>query len=216
MLPWQQIDAVLLDMDGTLLDLHFDNHLWLTTVPQAIASSKNISVTEAQALVEEAYEEVAGTLNWYCLDYWQQRFNIDIVQLHESSVERIVLRDDCMPFLDSLKTMNKPRILATNAHPTSLALKLKHTELGSGLDHLMSSHETGYSKEDHRFWPQLFTRFDLTPSRCLFVDDNEHVLAAAKKAGIGFVIGVENPDSQLPHKHFDHFDSTSDLRTLIA
>ncbi|RLV57834.1 GMP/IMP nucleotidase [Parashewanella curva] len=216
MLPWQQIDAVLLDMDGTLLDLHFDNHLWLKIVPQAIASSKQISVIDAQALVEEAYEEVAGTLNWYCLDYWQQRFDIDIVQLHESSVERIVLRDDCMPFLHSLKTMNKPRILATNAHPTSLALKLKHTELGSGLDHLMSSHETGYSKEDPRFWPQLFERFDLTPSRCLFVDDNEHVLAAAKKAGIGFVIGVENPDSQLPNKQFDHFDSTSDLRTLIG
>lgn len=34
MFNWKTIDTVLLDMDGTLLDLHFDNHFWLSLVPQ--------------------------------------------------------------------------------------------------------------------------------------------------------------------------------------
>jgi 5'-nucleotidase len=32
---WREIDTVLLDMDGTLLDLEFDSHFWLSLVPQA-------------------------------------------------------------------------------------------------------------------------------------------------------------------------------------
>ena len=30
---WSRIDHVLLDLDGTLLDLDFDNHFWQTLVP---------------------------------------------------------------------------------------------------------------------------------------------------------------------------------------
>ena len=32
MIDWSRIDAVLLDMDGTLIDLRFDNHLWNVVV----------------------------------------------------------------------------------------------------------------------------------------------------------------------------------------
>lgn len=34
MLAWQEIDTVLLDMDGTLIDLHFDNYFWQRLVPE--------------------------------------------------------------------------------------------------------------------------------------------------------------------------------------
>ena len=34
MLPWFEIDTVMFDMDGTLLDLHFDNFFWLKLVPE--------------------------------------------------------------------------------------------------------------------------------------------------------------------------------------
>ena len=38
MLDWQDIHTVLLDMDGTLLDLHFDNHFWLEHLPKRYAA----------------------------------------------------------------------------------------------------------------------------------------------------------------------------------
>ena len=36
-LPWPEIHTVLLDMDGTLLDLRFDNHFWRELVPERYA-----------------------------------------------------------------------------------------------------------------------------------------------------------------------------------
>ena len=35
-LDWTSIDTVLLDMDGTLLDLRFDNWFWQEHVPDAL------------------------------------------------------------------------------------------------------------------------------------------------------------------------------------
>ena len=99
MFPWHKIDTVLLDMDGTLLDLHFDNHFWLTLVPQQLSQQNQISLDAAKLLVETAYHKVAGTLEWYCLDYWQQQLGLDILTLHYSLVARIQMRQGSLPFL---------------------------------------------------------------------------------------------------------------------
>ncbi|NLD01354.1 MAG: haloacid dehalogenase, partial [Gammaproteobacteria bacterium] len=48
-LPWAHIDTVLLDMDGTLLDLHFDNFFWLKYLPQCYAEKNNLSLAQADA-----------------------------------------------------------------------------------------------------------------------------------------------------------------------
>jgi 5'-nucleotidase len=41
-LDWNNIDTVLLDMDGTLLDLAFDSQFWLQDVPQALSLQRAI------------------------------------------------------------------------------------------------------------------------------------------------------------------------------
>lgn len=215
MFDWKTIDTVLLDMDGTLLDLHFDNHFWLSLVPQELGRQRGISHDQAQQLVVDAYGKVAGTLDWYCLDYWQTQLQLDIMGLHRTLVDRIQLRQDSMPFLDALAIAGKKRILVTNAHPKSLALKLEHTELATGLDAMISSHETGYPKEHPQFWQTLFEKFALDPSRCLFIDDSEPILNAARIAGVAHQLGISNPDSQKPLKAFNDFPAISDYHLLL-
>ena len=215
MFPWKEIDTVLLDMDGTLLDLHFDNHFWLQLIPNVLSEQRNISIEEARNWVNECYTKVEGTLNWYCLEYWQQQMELDILALHRTLVERIQMRQDSMPFLNALKLAGKSRILVTNAHPKNLNLKLEHTDLALGLDSMISSHETGYPKEHPEFWAQLFERFNIEASRCLFIDDNEAILAAAKRAGVGYQLGIANPDSQKPNKVFDDFPAIEDYHHLL-
>ncbi|GIU15132.1 MULTISPECIES: GMP/IMP nucleotidase [unclassified Shewanella] len=215
MFPWNEIDSVLLDMDGTLLDLHFDNHFWMQLIPKELSQQRGISVKEAGEWVEQCYTHVEGTLNWYCLDYWEQQMGLDIMSLHRTLVDRIQLRQDSMPFLEALQNAGKSRILVTNAHPKNLMLKLEHTDLGLGLDEMISSHETGYPKEHPEFWVQLFERFNLQPSRCLFIDDNEAILQAARLAGVGYQLGISNPDSQKPNKIFNDFPAIEDYHYLL-
>lgn len=215
MFPWQQIDTVLLDMDGTLLDLHYDNCIWQQLVPQALSAKHQISLTAAHALVDNAYQQVAGTLDWYCLDYWSNALGLDILALHHEAAAKIQWRQDSLPFLKALKQTNKRRILLTNAHPDNLALKLAHTGLGTELEGQLSSHNTGFAKECPEFWQYAIKAFDLMPERCLFIDDSPRILAAAKAAGIGFQLGITNPDSHKAPQMMTDFMAISDYQVLL-
>ncbi|MEX0607176.1 MAG: haloacid dehalogenase, partial [Halofilum sp. (in: g-proteobacteria)] len=69
-LPWERIDTVLLDMDGTLIDLYFDNHFFLEHLPRRWGEALGLALAEAQAAIRRRAARVAGTLDWYCLDFW--------------------------------------------------------------------------------------------------------------------------------------------------
>ena len=65
---WQHIDTVLFDLDGTLLDLSFDNHLWREIVPAAYAAARSVTTEEARTALQTRLRACAGTLDWYCMD----------------------------------------------------------------------------------------------------------------------------------------------------
>ena len=81
MIDWQQIDIVLLDMDGTLLDLNFDNHFWQEFVPLKFSEKTGISIDTAKRQLEPRFKSMEGRLEWYCLDYWSQALELDIAGL---------------------------------------------------------------------------------------------------------------------------------------
>lgn len=214
-LPWQQIDTVLLDMDGTLLDLAFDREFWQMQVPLALSSARGISNDEASAILEKEYQRVEHALQWYCLDYWSDRLNLDIDSMLAAHGHRAQLRQDTLPFLDALKAANKKRILLTNAHPKNLAIKLEHTGLDQHLDLLLSTHTFGYPKEDQRLWQAVADYTELRADRTLFVDDSEVILDAANTFGIGYRLGVKKPDSGRSEYHFQRHQAVEDYRRLI-
>lgn len=215
MLNWPNIDTVLLDMDGTLLDLHFDNHFWMEHTPIAYAKKHNMSVEQAKAEVQQQNDAVYGQLEWYCLDYWQRELDLPIVELKREISHLIQLREDTIPFLDALKAANKRVILVTNAHPDSLSLKVEMTQLDTHIDQLISCHEFGASKESQHLWQQLQQTLDFDPKTTLFVDDSERILDAAKAFGIEYLLAVSNPDSKKPTQEIAGYVNTDDYRTLL-
>ncbi|PKH23849.1 GMP/IMP nucleotidase [Enterobacterales bacterium CwR94] len=215
-LDWSGIDTVLLDMDGTLLDLAFDRYFWLELVPQQVSEKQGIPLHAAQALIEAKYQAVQHTLNWYCLDYWSEALGLDIRHMTWQQRERAVLRDDTLPFLHQLRAWNKQLILLTNAHPWNLEVKLQQTGLAPHLDLLYSTHTFGYPKEDARLWQAVHAATGFDKTRTLFIDDSEPVLQAATQWGIRYCLGVGNPDSGLGLKTFAQHAAVTDYRHLIA
>ena len=195
-IDWTNIETVLLDMDGTLLDLHFDNHFWLEHLPIKLAERENIDLAQAKAQMHSAYEEVMGTLNWYCLDYWADRLQLDIMQAKREIQHLIQLRDDTLPFLDALKASGREVILVTNAHPDSLSLKVEHTALDQHINTLVSTHKYGVSKESQSLWQQLHQEYNFNPEKTLFVDDSLTILHAANTFGIKHLLAVEKHSPQ--------------------
>ena len=187
-IAWQEVDTVLLDMDGTLLDLAFDNYFWQTLVPETWGAARGLNLQEAKEAMRQEYHAVQHTLNWYCLDYWSERLGLDICAMTSEQGPRATLREDTVPFLDALKACGKRRILLTNAHPHNLAVKLKHTGLDAHLDLLLSTHTFGYPKEDQRLWRAVAEETGLEAHKTLFVDDSEAILDAAREFGIRYCL----------------------------
>lgn len=214
MLLWNEIETVLLDMDGTLLDLHYDNQFWLHHLPGKLAEKDGISLEKAQEYLMQEYQKVAGTLDWYCLDVWAEKLDMDIVEAKREIDHLISMRPDTIPFLDALRLTGRHVYLVTNAHPDSLSLKIEKTALDSHIDVLYSTHQFGVTKESLSLWRQLQQEIGFDPQKTLFVDDSLPILDTAHRFGIKYLLAVANPDSQEPAREIEEFPSVSDYRDI--
>jgi len=214
MLNWSEISTVLLDMDGTILDLHFDNHFWLEYFPIRYSEYHGINIEEAEQQLMNRYKELTGTIEWYCLDYWTEFTQMPIAELKREIQHLIQLREDADEFLTALKQSGREVILVTNAHPDALSLKIERTQLDKYFDALYSTHEFGVVKESQLLWGKLQAKQGFDLNNTLFVDDSLPVLKSAQKYGIKHILAVENPDSKKPANSFADFTSISDYRQL--
>lgn len=212
MIDWQAIDTVLLDMDGTLLDLYFDNHFWLQHLPSAYAQARSMTVEAAKAQLVARFAQEQGQLNWYCIDFWEQELGLNIVALKQETAHLIQPRAGALSFLHAIRESGRHAWLVTNAHHKSLAIKLARTPLSELCDQIICSHDFKAPKEADTFWPALQAHAYFDPARSLFIDDSESVLLSAQRFGIQHLLTIAQPDSQLPARHqlrfsaLHHFD----------
>ncbi|WP_221793466.1 GMP/IMP nucleotidase [Oceanobacter mangrovi] len=202
---WQQIETVLLDMDGTLLDLHFDNHFWLNHVPEVYARHHQLSPAEALAELNKSFIGLRGTLNWYCLDHWSELTGLPIAELKKDVAHKIGYRPHTREFLNKLAELGKRRVIVTNAHRDSVDLKLLHTGLDQYVDRIISSHDYREPKESQAFWDHLQRDEGFNPQHTLLIDDSLAVLESAQRWGIGQLLAIQHPDSAKPPTQQDQF-----------
>lgn len=214
-LDWDHVQSVFLDMDGTLLDLHFDNHFWLEHVPRRYAEKHGLSHQAAQDALAPGYRKVAGTMDWYCVDYWTRELGLDIALLKEEVEHLIAVHPHVTDFLAAVRASGRRSVLVTNAHHKSLALKMKKTRLEGYFDAVICAHDIGVPKEDAGFWDKLqrVERFD--PARTLLVDDSLPVLRSARAYGIAHLLAVFQPDTRQPEKDVGEFRAIRNFSEIL-
>ena len=189
-------DTLMLDMDGTILDLAYDSFIWLDLVPKEYARKLGISLDDASAKLYKYFISLQGTLEWYSVDHWSNLLDIDILKLHQTERARIQYLPGAENFLNEIKTHDIRVLLVTNSHSDTLKLKSEMTGLDKYFDQMYVSHDFGAPKESQLFWNNLSgtEKFDI--KRTLFVDDTEVVLDSARQYGIDFLVQITNPDSK--------------------
>ncbi len=215
MIEWSGVQTVLLDMDGTLLDLHYDTHFWLTHLPNRYAETRGIPVEQARSQITGMIEREQGSLNWYCLDYWSAALDMDVGALKHEIQDRIRFREDAPDFLRALKESHCRVVLVTNAHQHGLQLKLRRTGLEQWLDGIHTTHSYGLPKEDPAFWPALHAQEPFEPDRTLLVDDNHAALRSAAGFGIRHLLSITVPDSQQPPRASSHWPGISRFSEIL-
>jgi len=213
---WNRIDHVLLDLDGTLLDLDFDNHFWQVLVPQQWGAARGLDARTAYQQLRPRFAACMGTLPWYSTEHWSRELGLDIAALKRADADRIRWLPGAQRFLAAARARGKRLVLLTNAHPQALAIKHERTGVLDHFDASFSSHEFGAPKEDPAFW-RAFARVEPhDPARSLFVDDSATVLAAARDAGIGLIRAVRRPDSKREARVHGEFTSVDALVELLG
>jgi len=213
---WDDIEWVLLDLDGTLLDKYFDDYFWEMLVPEKYAQKYGLSFQEAKEKVMALYQREEGTLNWTDLNFWSKKLGLDLSALKEQIAHLIDTHPYVVDFLKFLKQMGKKVFLVTNAHYKSLSLKLKRTQLGLYFDEVICAFDIGLSKEDKKFWRRLKEKLKLDPLHTLFIDDSEAPLLAAKEVGIKYLFFKSQASSKSPPRvPINNFSKIQYFKELI-
>lgn len=212
---WDRIDTVLVDMDGTLLDLAFDNFFWRELVPARFADRNGLSATEARRHVTTRFDAAAGTLAWYCVDHWTRELGFDIAELKRGHRHLIRFLPGAPQFLAAARARGKSLTIVTNAHQQTLAIKVEQTGIDRFVDCVVCSHDVAAPKEAQAFWDALQRQRPFDPARTLLIEDSLAVLAAASAYGLVNTIAVRQPDSTLPPRVIDGFPAVDGVDELV-
>ncbi len=212
---WNKIDTVLLDMDGTLLDRHFDDYFWEHYVPEVYARQNNMDIEAAKKKLLAMFKSREGTLDWTDLDYWSRELGLDIPALKIKINHLIAVHPYVKEFLHWIKEQGKGIFLVTNAHSKTLAIKMEKTALAGYFDRTICAEEVGMAKEDPAFWPRLAEVLDIDLARSFLGEDSERILESAAEHDFGGLIFVAKPSSMGPVHYSARFPSIVFFNELI-
>ena len=215
MIQWKEVDTVLLDMDGTLLDLHFDNFFWQDYLPKKWGERHLLDHESAKLRLVPRFRDKVGTLSWYCVDYWSENLNLDVMELKSDIEHLIQLRPHSESLLKFLKGINIHTVMVTNAHEKLIDMKMKKTHIDKYFSRIFCAHHLGAPKEDIGFWQRLSEELEFLPDRTVFIDDNLAVLRTAREFGIRHLFTIEQPDSCLPRRRISEFPAIESFEQLL-
>jgi len=208
-------DTLMLDMDGTLLDLAYDNYMWLEHIPAEYARRNSMGAAEAREMLSAKFRSLEGKLQWYCLDHWSEVLDLDVKALHRRENARIRFLPGARDFLQVARKHDVRVLLVTNSHRDTLEIKTEVTGITDFFDAIYTSHDLGHAKEDQPFWHALHEAEGFDRETTLFIDDNPAVLESARTFGISMLLNVTRPDTRWPAREHRDFPAIESVGSLL-
>lgn len=210
-MKWDSIETFFLDMDGTLLDLAYDNYFWHQHIPSVYAKYNNITFKKAKLILEKEYKKKQGSIQWYCLEYWSKKTNINLSIELLKTKNKIKVFPGAIDFLQSLKKKNIKIILLTNCPREMLNVKITQCKLWGYFNKIISSEDYEFAKETDQFWKILEERIFFNKNKTVFIDDNQDVLRYSYRNGIKNLVSINFPDSNEEKKSISKFLSIDSI-----
>ena len=216
MINWDEVSTVLLDMDGTLLDLHFDDYFWQVQLPLKWGERNGMDAETAKKKLIPIFQNTEGTLPWYCLDFWSEQLDMDVFEINKGIEHLIQPRPYVEEFLEFLGSIKKNIVLVTNSHEKFISLKMEQTGLDCHFDHMFNAHSFGSPKEDVLFWEKLTDELCFAEDTTVLIDDNLQVLRSAQQYGIRHLLSIAQPSSQAPVRDTAEFQAITSFQDLYC
>jgi HAD superfamily hydrolase (TIGR01493 family) len=177
------------DLDGTLVDHAFSTAVWREAIPALVAEKRGLGLEQAKAWVYEQYDQVGeGSLQWYDLSYWFNRFELDGTwrQLLQEHRHLINLFPEVLEVLGGL-TPEHGLIILSNASRPFLEEEFCHSGLQEFpfLHVISATSDLGMVKKTSSFYREVCRRLGLDPSGLIHVGDHQEFdYQAPTRAGI--------------------------------
>jgi len=195
------------DLDGTLVDHAYTEHVWLQAVPELVAARRGLPFEEARRWVLDRYREVGeGRLEWYHLDYWYRLFELDgdWLELLDRHVERVRAFPEAHRVLDRLAPRHRLVVISNAARPF-LDREMRAAGLEGRFERAISAtSDIGEVKKTASFYRRLCRELGRDPHEVIHVGDHpvfDHEAPAA--AGLQACYLDRSRKHTGPHVVFD-------------
>ena len=212
---WDSIETVLLDMDGTLLDRHFEDFFWDELVPRRYATKHRLPLAAAKEKLKTIYQSKLNTVYWGDIAYWEKRLDLRLWGLRYQTQHLVRMHPHTMRFLKFLKQRKKKVYLVTAALRADVDFKLSTNAIGCYFDGIFSEFEIGASKKSVVFWEKLQRLIGFKKNSTMVADDEASVLKAAKKYGIKWIVLKKTFSSKKEPRASDEFISVRHFDDIL-
>ena len=176
------------DVDGTLVDLEYNDLIWFKEIPELLAKKKKISLKKSLKYVYKEYNKLGEhNLNWYDINYWITYFGLKvspkkILEKYESQVK---IFPEVIPLLEELKK-NFVLIVITAMPREFLIPKMKKLE--KYFKFSFSALSDFKELKNSEIYSKISKALNVHPEQILHIGDHwEFDYLAAQKAGMNAI-----------------------------